>query len=141
MSAFVLVASVLAPGNGLFDRSRRYSSTQKSSFGFGVGTFRNVAIGLGGILISGRKPIGGGWKFCGCGDLRAGDGDRFALFGALNCDFCGIGGGGGGPVGNTCTGIPCGIIGLGDDSVLFDCKAISFIQKIIVNCFGISYLC
>lgn len=123
---FRLFASAL-PGIGLFDRSRRYSSTQKSSFGFGVATFRSVAIGFDGILISGRNPNGGGSKLCGCGDLRDGDGDRFALFGgAPNCDLVGAGGGGGGPVGKTCTGMPCvpvGIVGLGDSSLLFCCDA------------------
>lgn len=109
----VAVADSCAPPSpsdtiGLLDRSLRYSSTQKSSFGFGLGTGRKVAMGLGGILISGRHPNGGGAKFC--GDLRS---TAPLLVGALLPfnSFCCCGGGGGGalgipPPGNTCTGIP-----------------------------------
>lgn len=62
-------------------------------------TFFNAAIGFGGILISGRQPIGGGSKFCGD---RAGDG-RAPLDGGCGakCAFGGTGGGGGGPLGKT----------------------------------------
>lgn len=45
---------------GLLDRSFRYSSTQKSSLCCGLGVGFSRAIGLGGILISGRNPNGGG---------------------------------------------------------------------------------
>lgn len=89
---------------GLLERSLRYSSTQKSSFGFGLGTGRRLAMGLGGILISGRHPNGGGSNDC--GDLfRSFAGDLLPF-----SSFC-CGGGGGGalgapPPGNTCTGIP-----------------------------------
>lgn len=40
---------------------------------------------------------------CGCGDVfRGNDGDRVPFDGgADNCAFCGAGGGGGGPDGNT----------------------------------------
>lgn len=87
------------PGIGLFDRSRLYSSTQKSFFGFGSPTLRRVAIGFTGMIffMSGRSAP------CGCGDVfRGNDGDRVPFDGgADNCAFCGAGGGGGGPDGNT----------------------------------------
>lgn len=89
---------------GLLDRSLRYSSTQKSSFGFGLGTGRRLAMGLGGILISGRHPNGGGSNDA--GDFwRSTEGPLLPF-----SSFC-CGGGGGGalgipPPGKTCTGIP-----------------------------------
>lgn len=84
---------------------------------------RNAAIGFGGILISGRMPIGGGSKLCGRGDLRAsellavgwagpgggggGGIDRLPPFEGSTRPVGGGGGGGaGGPVGNTWNGIP-----------------------------------
>uniref|UniRef100_A0A0A1XCQ5 Nuclear hormone receptor FTZ-F1 n=1 Tax=Zeugodacus cucurbitae TaxID=28588 RepID=A0A0A1XCQ5_ZEUCU len=86
---------------GDLERSRTYSSFQKVFFSTGGGTLRNAAIGFDGILISGRKPNGGGSKRCGVGDLRCALGEPGALPGPP--PFCGganvleeLGGGGGG---------------------------------------------
>lgn len=100
----MFVDSTILGGMGLFDRDRslRNSSPQSTSFGFGAGTFLSAAIGFGGIFISGRIPNGGGSKDCGCGDFRAIDGE--CVFKFVPC--FGVGGGGGGPCGNTDTGIP-----------------------------------
>lgn len=105
--------------------SLRYSSIQKSFFGWGLGAFRRFAIGLGGILISGRHPIGGGSKLCGFGETLlavggntggGGGGGAVTLFpfvvlctgalGRLAMLGGGGGGGAGGPVGNTWNGMP-----------------------------------
>lgn len=73
-----------------------YSCTQKSPFTCGLGAGLKLAIGLGGILISGRQPIGGGSNDCG----------DFLLFpfvcGADNCWLLFTGG----PVGKTWKGMP-----------------------------------
>lgn len=82
---------------GLRDRlSRRYSSTQKSSFGCGLGVGFSAAIGFSGIFISGRHPNGGGTNEFGDG-LRSGwlDDNPFVLSGG------GSFGGGGGGLGKT----------------------------------------
>lgn len=102
--------SIILGGIGLIDRDRslRNSSPQSTSFGFGAGTFLRPAIGFGGILISGLKPIGGGSNDCddGCGDFRAIDGECEPLVCKVEPCF-GVGGAGGGaPIGNTGTGMP-----------------------------------
>lgn len=100
-------SAIILGGIGLTerDRSLRNSSPQSTSFGFGAGTFFSPAIGFGGILISGRKPNGGGSNDCddGCGDFRAIDGECEPLVFKFECFS--VGGGGGG-AGNTATGIP-----------------------------------
>lgn len=97
-----------SPTIGLFERSLTYASFQNVFFSTGGGTLRRAAIGLGGILISGRKPIGGGSNLCGVGDLRAIFGEPGALpgpppfdggasvFELLENVFVGGGGGGAG---------------------------------------------
>lgn len=123
------VAALPSPSwtSGLLDRSLRYSSTQKSSFGFGLGTGRRLAMGLGGILISGRHPNGGGSNAC--GDFWRSPPPGFEGPLLPFSSFC-CGGGGGGalgmPWGNTWTGIPmlqlAGITG-GVGGVTLGCEA------------------
>lgn len=92
------VGAAVTSGRGLLERSLQYSSFQNVFFSTGGGTLRSAAIGLGGILISGRKPSGGGSKRCGVGDLRAVAGEPGALrrpVGGASVLGCWGGGGGG----------------------------------------------
>lgn len=76
-----------------------YSSTQKSFLTCGFGAGFNVAIGFGGIFISGLNPIGGGSNvFIGVFSARC---VPFVFMLSLRSCLGGGGGGAGGPVGNT----------------------------------------
>lgn len=112
------VALSFSPTIGLLERSRTYSSFQKKFFSTGGGTLRKAAIGFGGILISGRNPIGGGSKRCGVGDLRCAFGEPGALPGPA--PFCGganvekeLGGGGGGGADVPFNFLPAAVAGAG----------------------------